>query len=268
MDTPIRIVIPSYNRAETLRDKTLSYLSSSNKEDFPIDVFVANEDEYLKYKNILDENTYTNIIIGEVGMMKIRNFICDYYPENTRIFEMDDDIKNMVQRKSDKELDTISNICDFIKLGFQLCLEKKSNIFSVYPVCNPKFMSNNIWIGQSYLMGGAFGIINRPSRYVTVNNKEDYERSLMYYKLDGRTIRFNYIGCNTKGYQGAGGMQSFRRDYDTILSDAKVVVEKYQPMCRLRLEKRSGKPEVWIKRIIHERIVTHSSNETESHLDL
>lgn len=51
------IAIPSYQRAETLRDKTLHLLERYKIHPKCITVFVANNDELAKYKDILKPNT-------------------------------------------------------------------------------------------------------------------------------------------------------------------------------------------------------------------
>jgi hypothetical protein len=254
MEHEMEIVIPSYQRSETLKKKTLNWLSSANKGAIPVSIFVANRDEYETYHNCLEANSYNDIHIGEVGMKNIRNFINDHYQENARIFQIDDDIYSLTVRRDSKTCDVMKNITPFLECGFDLCEKKKSNLFSVYPVNNPRFMCDEIWVGRFYCMGGAFGVINKKGRHVSVNNKEDYERSLMYAQKDQQIIRFNYIGCDTKGYQGSGGMQSFDRTNPVINEEAEKVVGMYPDICRMRLTKKSGKPEIWIKKQIKERI--------------
>ena len=62
--TQYRVAIPSYKRAETLRDKTLQMLSSHGIEPTRIDMFVADQAEYDTYKAVLSPGTFSNIIIG------------------------------------------------------------------------------------------------------------------------------------------------------------------------------------------------------------
>lgn len=72
----MRIAIPSYQRVDTLKNKTLKLLIDNGVELSNIYVFVANHDEYdISSANIPDG---INLIIGEKGIINIRNFITDY----------------------------------------------------------------------------------------------------------------------------------------------------------------------------------------------
>ena len=79
-----KIAIPTYKRYNI---KTLSLLKEFNKTD--IYIFVANQDEYEKYYN---EYPNYNIIIGELCICNQRNFITNYFNEDTIVICMDDDI--------------------------------------------------------------------------------------------------------------------------------------------------------------------------------
>ena len=83
------IAIPSYKREKTLRDKTLKVLQQYKIPKEKIFVFVANKEEYEKYKATIPPY-YNKLIVGIVGMGNIRNFITDYFPEGKKIFNMDE----------------------------------------------------------------------------------------------------------------------------------------------------------------------------------
>ena len=69
------IVAPSYRRAGFCNCKTLATLNSNNIPKEIINVYVANKDEYDKYKNELNPDLYGNIIIGKAGINKQQQFI-------------------------------------------------------------------------------------------------------------------------------------------------------------------------------------------------
>jgi len=106
---------------------------------------------------------------------------------------------------------------------------------------NDKILSNGLY----YMMGGFYGVINNKN-LVSVDNKEDFERSIQYYLDSNNTVRFNNYCCDTKGYTGAGGMNSkeFSRDYKTLLDSCNILIKKYPSLCSLNLNKKSGKPEL------------------------
>jgi cellulose synthase/poly-beta-1,6-N-acetylglucosamine synthase-like glycosyltransferase len=85
-----KIVIPSYNRADTLATKTIPVLQRQKINPKDVYVFVANEDEKKKYQAALPEEYKSRLIVGVKGMKNIRNFINDYFPRGEQLFHMDD----------------------------------------------------------------------------------------------------------------------------------------------------------------------------------
>ena len=257
-----KIVVPSYNRADTLANKTIKVLERQKINPKDVYIFVANEDEKKKYEAALPKEYRSRLIVGVKGMKNIRNFINDYFPRGDKLFHMDDDLIDIYHRVNEKKLEPIKSLDAFIKLGFDLCEEKGCRLFSVYPVENPYFMKASITRGLTYCMGGMWGNVNQPELKVSVDNKEDFERSMQYFintyneknPQKGGVIRFNNVCCGTKGYSGAGGMQSFDRGYEVIMQDSKKIVEKYGKYCSLNLVKKSGKPEIKIRLIKLEEI--------------
>jgi hypothetical protein len=256
------IVIPSYNRADTLANKTIKLVQKHNIDPKNVYIFVANEEEKAKYRAALPAEYKDRLIVGIKGMKNIRNFINDYFPRGEQLFHMDDDLVDIYRRVNEKKLEPISSLDAFIKLGFSLCQEKGCNLFSIYPVDNPYFMKASIIRGLTYCMGGVWGAVNQPELKVTVDNKEDFQRSIQYFlntynpknTQKGGVIRFNNICCGTTGYSGKGGMQSFDRTNPVILKEAKQVADKYSDYCTLNLTKKSGKPEIKIRQIKLEEI--------------
>jgi cellulose synthase/poly-beta-1,6-N-acetylglucosamine synthase-like glycosyltransferase len=86
-----KIVIPSYNRVDCLKEKTLNTLNRYNYPKDSIYIFVV-DDEYEIYKSEFPEY---NVIVGLKGLMNQRNFITDYFPENEELVCMDDDIEEI-----------------------------------------------------------------------------------------------------------------------------------------------------------------------------
>lgn len=258
-----KIAIPSYQRENTLANKTIKILQKHNINPNNVSIFVANEEEKKKYQKVLPNEYKNRLVINNVtGIKNVRNFMNDYFEEGEKVFYLDDDLTDIFYRVSENKLETLPNLDAFIKLGFSLCEEKGSKLFSIYPVENAYFMKNSIFRGLTYCMGGAMGTINRKNLKVCVNDKEDFERSLLYF-LDsynpnnpqkGGVIRFNNICAGTRGYKGSGGMQSFDRSYNVVLEAAQTIVNKYGAYCKLNLKKKSGKPEVKLNQIKLEEI--------------
>ena len=83
------VVIPSYDRVEILKEKTLKTLIEQNINPVKIEIFVANKEEEKIYKENIDKKLYNKIIVGKLGLLNQRNFINNYYPEGKYIIEID-----------------------------------------------------------------------------------------------------------------------------------------------------------------------------------
>ena len=97
------VAIPSYKRYDEITKKTLPTLKKGNVNKYKIYVFVANKTEEKLYKKKMDPNTYGKIIVGKKGLVQQRKFISQYFPENTMIVSLDDDIQKVILSSIKKE---------------------------------------------------------------------------------------------------------------------------------------------------------------------
>ena len=259
------IAIPSYNRSDTIQTKTLTVLQQHNIEPSIIHVFVANKEQYDIYKEALPQHLYGTLVIGLLGLKNQRNYINDYYPEGTHIVELDDDISSIVQliikdksresksRKSNKHVKPIKfikpiiNLDAFIKHAFKICTENGSFLWGVYPIANPHFMTSTVTKDLRFIVGPMWGVINRHIKALklTVDEKENTERTLQHWTLDGAVVRFNNVSIVTRYYKNKGGMQNEGKDRKIeAMRSAKYLHEKYPGLTKVFLGKKSGVPEV------------------------
>ena len=134
MTNSYTIVVPSYLRAGLCNSKTLTMLKKHNIPKDIINVYVANNDEYTKYMEELNPNLYGNIIIGEEGINKQRQFIIEEFPEGANMVFLDDDVESIDLSLSKIADDTLDN---FIREAFKTTKERKACIWGVHPVFNP-----------------------------------------------------------------------------------------------------------------------------------
>lgn len=243
------IAIPSYKRAETLRDKTLKVLQHYKIAKDKIHVFVANKAEYDTYKATLDPNSYGHMHIAEPGMAAVRNYITRYFPVGKAIFNMDDDIRGFTEysegaKRNERPLRSLS---DAISAGFQEAKKTGYRLFGFYPVANGYFMKAGHTSDLRYIIGSVWGIINPgPILTVTIDDKEDYLRSVIMYVLDGGVLRYNNIAPESAYYKEPGGMQE-ERTMKRIEASAKAMVAAFPDLVKINLTKKSGMPEVRLR---------------------
>lgn len=224
------IAIPSYKRAETLKNNTLKLLSECHIPHDRITVFVADKEQYKIYKGTIGDKY--KIIIGQEGMGAIRNFIQDHYPEGSYVLEMDDDIQDIGIAVNSKKMIPFRKLEDLIKAGFSKCLLHKTRLWGVYPVYNSFFMKNKVDTDLRYIVGCFFGLIitHDDKLKVTMDDKEDFERTIKYYQRYGKVIRFRNIAVKTNYYGEPGGMQETRTE-KRVEESAKLLLRRYPQYC-------------------------------------
>ena len=240
------VAIPSYKRARQLQQKTLSCLHDAGVSKELVDVFVI-EEEYEEYLAVLNKEYYNRLIVGHLGLVPQREFIQHYYPVGTKIVSLDDDVELI-----DLSFTAYESVDAFFTDAFAKCEEKGAYLWSVYPVYNPFFRKDraDLTEGLSFCIGAFYGYINRDDADLRIDliregNKEDVERSILYWLKDGKTLRFNKIGFKTK-YYGVGGLGGLKDRLETMKRDAIAIQAKYPLFTRIKIRK-NGLYEIVLK---------------------
>jgi hypothetical protein len=238
-----RIAIPSYKRPTQLRDATLALLQKHAVPAERIDVFVADAEQHAEYASTLLSGTYGQLIIAVPGMGAVRNHMTDYYEDGQHVLFIDDDITDFLTLT-----DAPFNLCQFVDAAFAECAEHGLRLWGIYPVANRYFMREGSTDGLTYIVGCFYGVINNRSIHVTLDDKEDFERSMLYYVADGGMLRYRWVAPRTRYYKNPGGM-AVARTTQRILESAQKLSDTYPELCRLNLKKKSGHAEVRLLRL-------------------
>lgn len=255
------VAIPTYKRYQIIQDKTLKVLRNAKIPKERIYLFVADKNEYQEYKRNVPKEMYHKIVIGVLGLKNQRNFITKYFPEGTNIVNLDDDISEISQlykiipplsgKKTNinYRLQKLKHLDYFLQQAFKICKENDAYLWGVNPVYNPYFMNFRTYTDLKFMVGTMWGCINRhtPDLTITINEKEDVERTLQYYKKDGIIIRFNYITIKTKYYKTPGGMQSEDKNRRSEALDSATYLNNLYPKYTSLYFKKNGHPELRLK---------------------
>lgn len=235
------IAIPSYKRSTICNNKTLKTLFNLGIPKSKINVFIVEED-LANYQNDLNPDYYNEIIIGVKGLVQQRQFIYEYYPAGTHLINLDDDVESL-----DLSMTEYATADEFFAKAFQLCVEENCFIWGVYPVYNPFFRQNRtaVTTNLNYIIGAFFGIIireldNDDLKLTITNegNKEDIERSILYYLKDGKTLRFNKIGFKTKYYgTDGGGLGVFKDRLEIMKTNSIAINNRYPNITKIKIRK-------------------------------
>ncbi len=246
----MKIAIPSYKRSEILISKTLPLLKSYGITDDEIDIFVADEEEHAVYRAAIARDI--NIIIGEVGIDKIRMFMSHHYDEDQEIVYFDDDIEKIEKlvyvedadgqgtQVLKKKLAPIEDLRLLVSEGFKLCHEKGLKNWGVYPARNGFFMNDTVSTDLKYVIGALTGVINdRECENRIVSHGEDYERTIKYYLKYGGVIRFNNITIKTKYFANGGIHASLNNEREKHIDEQLFILQKEYPDMMTLVQKKN-----------------------------
>ena len=153
--------------------------------------------------------------------------------------------KALKLKKTTKDIDDLNG---FIINAFARCLENNIFLWGVYPVSNNAyFMTDNITTDLRFIVGPMWGMINRhrPELKLTVDEKENSERTLQHWVLDGAVLRFNNIGIETVYYKNKGGMQDEGKNRkQEALKSVYYLHQIYPDITKIVLNKKSKIPEI------------------------
>lgn len=237
------IAIPSYKRAETLCKKTLKYLLQDCKTDLKcITIFVANEEEYKDYKKLVNKGL--KIVIGKETLKGQRNFMDFYYEAGEKVLFFDDDIEGLYI-KSGNKTKLFTDLVSLYKIGFNECVKNNTALFGICAVNNGFYMNGKISTNLKYIVGCFYGQIITQDRSlsVTLEDKEDFERTILYFDKYKKVVRLNMIAPKTNYYDEDGGMQITRTE-KRVTASALTLVNKYPQYCSLNTKKKSSHTEI------------------------
>ena len=243
------VAIPSYKRAEILRDKTLAVFKKYGIESSRIYIFVADADEAATYKATLNPKDYNKIVVAEKGLHNARNIINGYFPVGKKIVEADDDIRGFIEfdastKRHERPVVSLKRIID---RGFAEAAKAGARLWGVYPSANGFFMKDTVTTNLKHIVGSFWGQIN-PGKKVVIHlqSKEDYERTLQFWKMDGVVVRLNFVSPQTAYYKTPGGLQ-LTRTKEKIEAEVKFLQEHYPEFIKINPHRKSGFVEIRLK---------------------
>lgn len=248
MQIKYKIVIPTYQRYDLIKQKTLNFLEKHNVPKENIFIFVANESEKEKYLKTI--NGY-NIIVGVKGIGAQRNFIeQNWANQNDYIISMDDDVEDLLIKTGENSL---SPIVDFYKelilKGFQEMLKNKTRTWGIYAASNPYFMKNRIYTKLCYIIASTYGFIATKNDFLkrSTEHGEDYEYSIRQYIFNkNKLVRFDYVTVKTK-YFHIGGLEEHRKENENNVEMGINKIAKMFPNHCEKWYRKDGTPELRLR---------------------
>tara|TARA_R110000782_G_scaffold266982_1_gene361925 strand:+ start:924 stop:1661 length:738 start_codon:yes stop_codon:yes gene_type:complete len=232
------ITIPTFNRVELLKNKTLKMLQDNNIPSHLIFLVVHSLEQRNLYKENIPTELYNSILITNVndGWYGQVNWILQHYPEGTRIVKLDDDISH-VSELIDNKLVKTTNLDKIIQRGYELCYTHGAKLFGLYPSANPFYMikQKEYTVDLRFIVGPFFGIIcEKIDLDLQVKVKGDYDYSIKSYMNNGSVIRLNRISFkyDLAKNEGTRSIQ--------MMNDSVYLQQLYPQFVRMNLRRTQG----------------------------
>ncbi len=256
----MKFIIPTYKRSETISKKTLKVLKNGGVPKDDIWLFIVKE-EVDAYRKNVSNDLYGHLVVGELGIVNQRNFITHFFEEGDCLVEVDDDLETferlpvetdpsgiMVKPFCVNGLISVENIPKFCENAFEVCRKEKCGLWGIHPCHNAYFLKEKTTTYLLFLSGIFTGRFNRKSIILSIEEKDDFERTCKFYLDDDKVVRFWNVCCKTKYYnpKGGKGEEKLDRKAESLVA-AKKLVELFPHLCKLYLKKKSGYAEVRLK---------------------
>ena len=204
------VVVPSYRRAEICKNQTLAVLERLKVDKERIHVFVANEEEEAIYRSVLSDEY--KIVVGVRGISDQRKFYHNYFPKDTRIVSIDDDMAELLELGEGKLVPTLYTLDDIVEMGYTNAEKYGARMWGINPTMNHFFLKNHVSIGLRYICANFMGtyakdwIFCDPDRRMTPTG-EDHHSTLRGFTQYGSVVRLEFLCPKTK-YFASGGIDA------------------------------------------------------------
>lgn len=247
--TKTHYVIPSYQRAEIVREKSLPQLNRLGVASNEVTVFVASEEEKHTYRNFLSEEV--TIVVGELGIGRQRKFINKYFPEGDRIVSVDDDVE-LVQKSDNKVKPLELPLPELSHRAFSLCEKTGTRFWGTVTSSNGFFQKHQVIHGLRDCTGGLFGeYAQETDCHSSLDSCEDSEKILLHYVKYGGILRLDDV-CGKNSYYSDGGVNAYYDGKENRLKDylrnLEILVDKFPDLVSIKTQN-LAKPEKGLTKI-------------------
>ena len=252
----MKYVIPSYQRADILKTKTLCFLEKQGVSPEDVYIFIREDDPQAEdYASLAHPTTRYNIItlIDVVGIGMTHNAITNHFAKDEWICELDDDVAFVINNNRD----IVSNFPEIVQQMIDRMNTDGISYGGFYQCTNPMFMSGNkeFTTDLRYMLGLMRIRKIDPLIKLETNYAEDFENAILHYLKDGAILKNNWIAGSTKNYND-GGCDGDGRNVETERLDKEFLADKYPHCCTL-FQRKNGR---WDLRLKKNPIISSSPN--------
>ena len=231
----------SSKRSDTISKKTLRTLERGG---FKGTLFlVVPHEEVSTYVAALTDAPISVVVQGATkGLVNQRKRVREQWPPGQEIVFIDDDVTN-IKIWVEGRLKPVVHLHELADAMFQWAACHDALLWGVYPICNALFMKPRMSLNNAYIVGAFYGIVNDPRlEEPEIDELEDYSRQLSEQAAGRNTVRFNWVGVETRYFANAGGMQQ-ERSPEKRLAAVQAMAERYPTLVK-KVERKDGTPDL------------------------
>jgi hypothetical protein len=211
----LRIEIASYRRSSVLKRATLAELARGNCPKDAITVWVANEQELVRYK---EEDLGVRLKVGQVGVTHQKRLIHRDTTDKENVLHLDDDCYQFQHTMDGKRLEPLPNglLMQTFDWAFKQMRQTKSGVWGLCPTQNAFYMDQTASVGNYFICGITCGARGGETCFVdqprTIDSIEDYEVTARAIRKYGYTLRINWLTVKTEYHASGGILANYAED--------------------------------------------------------
>ena len=237
-----QIAIPSYNRPDIIKNKTLKLLMDFGVTSDKILIFLRDKEQLKAYQETCGK-AWNYHLTGQTGIDSTRNYLRNYYHEETDldgVLFIDDDLTKFTKMGKPIEGDFLELMESF----FEETQKRNARLWAVNALNNDFFMKDKISTNLKYCIGAFQGLIldrSKPVIFCDVGHFEDFQFTLEHFIEDEAVVRFDGYGITTKYFELKGGicgqLGGLKNRQKEMQENAHYMKERYGDMCKIKIKK-------------------------------
>lgn len=211
----MRIEIASYKRPSVLKRATLAELARGRCERDAITVWVANEQERVRYE---DEGLGVRIKVGQLGVTNQKRLIHQDSNEKQDLLHLDDDCYQFQHTTDGKRLEPLPDglLSQTFSWAFKQMRQMKAGVWGICPTQNAFYMDQNASVGNYFICGITCGTRGGEACFKeqprAIDSIEDYEVTVRAIRRYGYTLRVNWLTVKTEYHASGGILANYAED--------------------------------------------------------
>ena len=223
-----RVAIPTYDNVAGFRNKTYTLLTESPRLLQKTTLFVQTPSDYAVYNQEFPDLRIVKVTVNgkwERGLTQATAFIRNYYPLDTPILFLHDDVRHIVKTHADKP-PSKTTLGSFLRDALRVCAGKRGSMVGLYPVLyHNRSLACAISKGLVFIYDPVHLEINVRLPSCTFEWKCDYQYTLDAFKQGSAIYRLNHYAATARHKPCESGKTCERNKI--ALNSTKRIVKDY-----------------------------------------